>query len=555
MGYMHPITTASQHTGIVTMNIMYYTVAGAIAFIAILTVLLITHRKLKLARADAADKAARIERYSVITDAEAEADRIVNIAKDAANELEIDSLRILDEAKIEAVNIIMTGEAEAKAITKRADNTLSDAQIAAKRLNTDALAAVEIQRVKRVEIEKQIEELRSSYRNKKITFDELEETLSIYKDDMDFAEMGFYAPHFDFDTSESFQNAIRANRQRQKDMLREKSALGAIYCTTEWTVSGSKSEGKKMTTRGINMTARAFNGECDAAIANTNFKNAATMEARIYKAFDVLNQLNEINQIHINHTYRDLKIEELQLTFEYRAKKQEEKEEQREIRAQMAEERKAQAEIDRAIREAEEEERRAQKALDKARKEMAEKLAKMTEEQAVKYQDKIDALQDALTEAELKGQKALSMAQQTKRGHVYVISNIGSFGDNVFKIGMTRRLDPQDRVDELGSASVPFLFDVHAMIHSDDAPAMESSLHQAFNEKRTNLVNKRKEFFNVSLEEIKAAVFNVAGSDVDFVETASAQHYHETQAIRKQQEAKVTQIQNEVKQPRFAESI
>ncbi|MFJ3457960.1 DUF4041 domain-containing protein [Scandinavium goeteborgense] len=537
------------------MNIMYYTIAGAIAFIAILTVLLITHRKLKLARADAADKAARIERYSVITDAEAEADRIVNIAKDAANELEIDSLRILDEAKIEAVNIIMTGEAEAKAITKRADNTLSDAQIAAKRLNTDALAAVETQRVKRVEIEKQIEELRSSYRNKKITFDELEETLSIYKDDMDFAEMGFYAPHFDFDTSESFQNAIRANRQRQKDMLREKSALGAIYCTTEWTVSGSKSEGKKMTTRGINMTARAFNGECDAAIANTNFKNAATMEARIYKAFDVLNQLNEINQIHINHTYRDLKIEELQLTFEYRAKKQEEKEEQREIRAQMAEERKAQAEIDRAIREAEEEERRAQKALDKARKEMAEKLAKMTEEQAVKYQDKIDALQDALTEAELKGQKALSMAQQTKRGHVYVISNIGSFGDNVFKIGMTRRLDPQDRVDELGSASVPFLFDVHAMIHSDDAPAMESSLHQAFNEKRTNLVNKRKEFFNVSLEEIKAAVFNVAGSDVDFVETASAQHYHETQAIRKQQEAKVTQIQNEVKQPRFAESI
>ncbi|MCP6133416.1 GIY-YIG nuclease family protein, partial [Klebsiella pneumoniae] len=127
---------------------------------------------------------------------------------------------------------------------------------------------------------------------------------------------------------------------------------------------------------------------------------------------------------------------------------------------QMAEERKAQLEIERAIREAEEEERRAQKALDKARKEMNEKLAKMTAAQAEKYQEKIDSLQEALTEAELKGLKALSMAQQTKRGHVYVISNIGSFGENVFKIGMTRRLDPQDRVDELGSASVPFLFDV-----------------------------------------------------------------------------------------------
>ncbi|MGJ0623777.1 DUF4041 domain-containing protein [Xenorhabdus bovienii] len=537
------------------MNVIYYSIAGVVAFIAVLAVLVVNNRKLKAAKAEIADKAARLERYATITDAEAEADRIVNIAKAAAQELETDSQRILDESKTEAASTIEASEADAKAITTRADNILSDARIAAKRLNTEALAAVETQRAKRTEIEKQIDELRNSYREKKITYDELDEALSIYKDDMEFAEMGFYAAHFDFDTSEAFQNAIRANRQRQKDMLRVKTTLGAIYCTTEWTVSGSKTEGKKMTTRGINMTARAFNGECNAAIANTNFKNVATMESRIYKAFDVLNKLNEVNQIHINHAYRDLKLEELQLTFEYRAKKQEEKEEQREIRAQMAEERKAQAEIDRAIREAEEEERRAQKALDKARKEMAEKLAKMTAEQASKYQEKIDALQDALTEAELKGQKALSMAQQTKRGHVYVISNIGSFGENVFKIGMTRRLDPQDRVDELGSASVPFLFDVHAMIHSDDAPAMENSLHQHFSEKRTNLVNKRKEFFNVSLEEIKAAVFDVAGSDVDFIETASAQHYHETKAIRKQQAAAVTLVKNEVKPPRFAETI
>lgn len=523
------------------MNAMYYLVSGIIVFIAMLAILVVNNKKLKSAKADAADKAARLERYVSITDAEAEAERIVNIAKDAANELEFDSQRILDEAKTLAASTIATSEIDAKAIAMRADDILSDAQ-----------AAVESQRAKRAEIEKQIDELRSSYRDKKLTFDELEEALSIYKDDMDFAEMGFYAPHFDFDTSEIFQDAIRANRQRQKDMLRVKTALGAIYCATEWTVGGSKAEGKKMTTRGINMTARAFNGECDATIANTTFKNVATMQSRIYKAFDVLNKLNEVNQIHINHAYRDLKIEELQLTFEYRAKKQEEKEEQREIRVQMAEERKAQAEIDRAIREAEEEERCAQKALDKARKEMAEKLTKMTAEQASIYQEKIDVLQEALTEAELKGQKALSMAQQTRRGHVYVISNIGSFGEDVFKIGMTRRLDPQDRIDELGSASVPFMFDVHAMIHSDDAPAMENSLHQHFSEKRTNLVNKRKEFFNVSLEDIKTAVFDVGGNDVDFVETASAQHYHETKAIRKQQ---ATVVKKEVKQPQFAETI
>lgn len=537
------------------MNVMYYLVSGIIVFIIMLAILVVNNKKLKAAKTDAADKAARLEFYATITDAEAEAERIVKIALDAARELDIDSQRILNEAKDQAANTIATSEIAAKTTAMRADDILTDARIAAKRLSTEALADVEIQRIKRAEIEKQIDELRSSYRDKKITFDDLEAALSIYKDDMDFAEMGFYAPHFDFDTSEIFQDVIRANRQRQKDMLRVKTALGAIYCTTEWTVGGSKSEGKKMTTRGINMTARAFNGECDAAIANTTFKNVATMESRICKAFDVLNKLNEVNQIHINHAYRDLKLEELRLTFEYRAKKQEEKEEQREIRAQMAEERKAQAEIERAIREAEDEERRAQKALDKARKEMAEKFAKMTAEQASKYQEKIGALEEALIEAELKGQKALSMAQQTKRGHVYVISNIGSFGENIFKIGMTRRLDPQDRIDELGSASVPFLFDVHAMIHSDDAPAMENSLHVLFNEKRTNLVNKRKEFFNVSLDEIKKAVFNVAGNNVDFIETASAQHYHETIAIRKQRTADVDVAKKDVKQPRFAETI
>ena len=186
---------------------------------------------------------------------------------------------------------------------------------------------------------------------------------------------------------------------------------------------------------------------------------------------------------------------------------------------------------------------------------MESKLAQMSAEQAAKHQEKLTELEQALEEALLKGQKALSMAQQTKRGHVYVISNIGSFGENVFKIGMTRRLDPQDRVDELGSASVPFLFDVHAMIFSEDAPAMENMLHQRFNEQRTNLINKRKEFFNISLNEIKNAVFDIAGDDVDFIETATAQHYYETQAIRKQFATTVTPTISEVSKPIFAEAI
>jgi len=125
------------------------------------------------------------------------------------------------------------------------------------------------------------------------------------------------------------------------------------------------------------------------------------------------------------------------------------------------------------------------------------------------------------------------MAQQTKSGHVYVISNIGSFGDNVYKIGMTRRLEPLDRVKELGDASVPFIFDVHAMIYSDDAPALENSLHKLFDSQRVNLVNSRKEFFKVTLEEIELQAKKTSSS-VEFIKTAEAKDYNESKAIRMQ---------------------
>lgn len=504
------------------MNVIYLSVAGIVTLIAIVTVFIFTIKKLNGVKVADAAKAVQLERFAPIINAEAEAQRLISAADNEAQTM-------VDAAKT-AANLL----------EQEANDLLNEAQ-------KNSLL-----------IQEQTQELRSSYAEKKGIYDELEKALAIYREDADFVEMGVYEPHFDFDTSEEFKDAIREKRQQQKEMLRIKNKDGAIWCGTEWQVHDSRTEGKKMTTRGINLTARAFNGECDAAIANCTFKNWSTMFDRIHASFDKINILNEVNDIHINKDYLQLKIQELRLVHEYKIKKQDEKEEQREIRAQMAEERKAQQDIDRAIQEAKDEEAHAQKALDKARKEMEAKLAKMTAEQAETFQEKINALQEALIEAELKGQKALSMAQQTKRGHVYIISNLGAFGENVFKIGMTRRLEPQDRVDELSSASVPFQFDVHAMIHSEDAPTLESALHQYFSDKRTNLVNKRKEFFNVSLKEIKKAVYEMAGNDVDLVETASAQHYHETLAIRKKMIEDATSPVDapvNVKQPRFADAI
>ena len=121
-----------------------------------------------------------------------------------------------------------------------------------------------------------------------------------------------------------------------------------------------------------------------------------------------------------------------------------------------------------------------------------------------------------------------------RAGYVYVISNIGAFGENVYKIGMTRRLDPQDRVDELGDASVPFNFDVHAMIFSDDAPRLEAALHNAFADRKLNFVNQRREFLRVSLDEIKKVVKENYDRSVEFVELAPAEQYRESIKLREE---------------------
>ena len=221
-----------------------------------------------------------------------------------------------------------------------------------------------------------------------------------------------------------------------------------------------------------------------------------------------------------------MKLRELWLTHEHKEKQQQEREEQAEIRRRIQEEAKLEKEIASAAKEEENYESMLKKAQAAAEQAAGAKLARL--------QDRIVSLTEKLKEAHEKNERAKSMAQQTKAGHVYVLSNLGAFGENVYKIGMTRRLDPLDRVRELGDASVPFRFDIHAMIFSDNAPEMESSLHRAFEDKRLNLVNTRREFFNTTLEEISQEVSKVA-PDAEIILTAEAREYKESQAIQAQQ--------------------
>lgn len=334
---------------------------------------------------------------------------------------------------------------------------------------------------------------------------------------------GFYRPFYDFTDSEEFRAELERVREAQKACVKNDRAT---RCPTEWRVEGSVSKGRKMIGEQMKLMIRAFNGECDAAVAKVRYNNVVKMEERIRRSAETINKLGRSKDVSITQEYVELKLQELRLTHEHQEFIQQAKEEQRLIKEQMREEQKAQEEIEKVQQEAEKEEARYQQALAKAQ---ADLLAS-TGAQAAKLEQLVAKLQNELSAAIDKKAKAIARAQLTRSGHIYVISNIGSFGEGVFKIGMTRRLEPLVRVKELGDASVPFLFDVHAMVYSEDAPALERTLHQHFHHRRVNRVNERKEFFRVSLDEVRLAVEQHHGV-ITFVTVPEAEEYRKTVAL------------------------
>ena len=357
---------------------------------------------------------------------------------------------------------------------------------------------------------------------------ELKSSVEEVEEAKELQQFGFYRRRYDLDTSDAYKLRLDEVRKRQKRMIKDATAA---CCNTEWHVEGSRAEGKKMVNQQIKLMLRAFNGESDAATGKVKYNNAVSMQNRINRSFDQVNKLGETKQVYLTDPYRNLKLEELYVTHEYHEKKQEELEEQRRIREQMRDEAKAQKEIEKATHDAEKDEETAVSALEKARAELARETGKQT----AAMQALVAKLEDQLKEALDRKAKAIARAQLTKSGHIYVLSNIGSFGEGVYKIGMTRRLEPLERVKELGDASVPFYFDVHAMIYSENAPQLEKTLHEHFENRRLNMVNLRREFFRVSLDEIRDAVAQHFGQ-VTFVTVPEADQYRETLAQRTEME-------------------
>lgn len=360
----------------------------------------------------------------------------------------------------------------------------------------------------------------------KLALDSLVAQKESVEESIEIQSFGFYRPKYGFEDSERYAQKINQIRDSQKKMVKEEKAT---HCPQEWLVEGSAAKGKKMIKEHAKLLLRAFNGECDAAIGKVKYNNAGNLENRINRSFEVVNKLGKSNKHWITHDYLNSKLQELYLVHEHRVKVEEEKEEQRRIKEQMREEEKAIREVEKAKKDAEKDEEIKTNALEKARQELAETHGKQND----RLQHLVDKLELELKDAIERKARAISRAQLTRSGHVYVLSNLGSFGKGIYKIGMTRRLEPLDRVKELGDASVPFKFDVHAMIYCEDAPALEKKLHKYFSNHRVNLVNLRKEYFNVTLDEIQVAVKKNFGV-ITFMTVPEAEEYRQTVVMREQ---------------------
>lgn len=418
--------------------------------------------------------------------------------------------------QLEKYNSIINVEVETEKKNIELDNLITE--------KNQELNSIIKKRYKEInKIQDKIDKLNIDYKLSLELYTKLRKDVNIFESKLDLIEFGIYEPVYDFEKSEDYRTEQNRIIEVQKAMI--KSEIAAI-CKTNWSIDGSQAKGRASTKRYIKLALRAFNGECNALIPKVKWNNINQIKERVNKSHETINKLGESQTVEISNDYLDLKIQEIVLEYEYQAKKQNEKEAMRAIQEELREEEKARREFEQAQRQAEKEEETFQKALLKARNE----VEKATGELQEKLNSKILLLEQELLLTQEKKERAISMAQQTKRGHVYIISNIGSFGENVYKIGMTRRLEPNDRVRELGDASVPFQFDVHAMIYSDEARTLENELHKAFTDKKVNMLNYRKEFFNVSLEEIENKITEL-GFEAEFTILPEAMQYRETIAM------------------------
>jgi hypothetical protein len=379
---------------------------------------------------------------------------------------------------------------------------------------TGALSLQEIER-QRSAVEKDIADKTASFATQEAELtrrlEELSAEVVTTEETAVLQEAGVYEYRHPLDDAVAYQRELKNLREQIKAMTRKDG--GAVTGTTNWTVNNSLTEGRRMVRDFSKLMLRAYNAEADNLVRGLKpYKVEAAMD-RLDKVAATIVKLGRTMDIRIADAYHSLRTLELELTADYLAKVAEEKEREREEKVRLREERQAQLEMERERARLEKEKQHYENAL-------AALVAKGDESGAADLKANLERIDKAIEDVDYR-------AANIRAGYVYVISNIGSFGEQMVKIGMTRRLDPLDRVRELGDASVPFRYDVHALFFAEDAASIEAELHRRLADRRVNRVNLRREFFYTTPSEVKEHLLEVAGNLLQYEEVAEALEYRQ----------------------------
>jgi hypothetical protein len=462
-----------------------------------------------------------LAKFKAILDAQGEADRILAEARRNVDEAQRMANSLREQAGFDAINTLARAEVDAKNLRGQANQALKEAREKVESVmhsaHQEASAIIDNATKRGEEIAgSAFEAIRNAKRYEQIA-EAMKNLIEGYGDQYVIPSRSLLdelASDYGFtEAGEELKNA----RERSRLMVKSNNAATCDY------VEANRRE------TAIRFVTDAFNGKVDSILSRTKSDNVGKLEQEIRDAFNLVNfNGGAFRNARILGAYLEARLTELRWATTVQEIKLRDREEQRRIKDQIREEERAQREFERSIREAAKEEESLRRAMEK----IQSQVDKASAEQREKFEAQLADLTERLRQAEERNQRALSMAQQTRMGHVYVISNVGSFGEDVFKIGLTRRLEPLDRVRELGDASVPFSFDVHALIFNEDAPALETALHRHFLTAQVNKVNPRKEFFRVSAKIIRDELDKL-GITAQWTMAAEAREYRETLAVER----------------------
>lgn len=403
-------------------------------------------------------------------------------------------------------------------ILKNQEKQLSEA-LKANEVNLNNLISEKFIEVKN--IQKELKLLEKEYQHYASINRALQNQIKANEVSLDVLQFGVYEPFYNFEKSDTYKIELQAVLESQRALIRDEKA---VICSVNWSVDGSLTKGKANSKSYMKLVLRAFNSECNALIAKVNWNSIEQTKERIHKSFDAINKVAEHSAVQIQKEFLDFKLQELFLEYEFQLKVQKEKEETKKQFLKQKEVERVQREFETAVNLITNYENQIEEAK--------LNLNTASGTSLVKWQKKIKTIELKTKEARISKEKAELLFKNTDVGYVYMASNIGSFGDNIYKIGITKSLDPIAYVKELGATAVPFPFDVHGFIFSEEATHLEQQLHTAFFNNKVNLRNENTSFFRLTWEAIEQKV-NELGYQITLLKNPEAKEFRETKMLHK----------------------